>query len=329
MAEKIDIFSLEPNVVSKDLKGKIIALYGSVKSGKTSNACKFEKPLLIAFEKGFNAISGIKAQPINTWGNFKMVLKQLDNPKAKALYSTIIIDTVDIAYDLCEKFVCQREQVEKIADIPWGAGYKMLRQEFFSTLRNIAILDFGLIMISHSLERVSEQNGQQIIKTVSTLNDRAKDIVFGMADIVGYSRVEIDESTGHNKMMLYLRETPYWEAGSRFAYTPTVIDFTYDALASCIAEAIAEEERISGIQAVEKKASAYQDVETYDFDNLMSNIKTTYEELIAKQDCLHMINEIVESHLGKGKKLNQCTKEQVEMIALILDDLKDLLQSMK
>ena len=36
------------------------------------------------------------------------------------------------------------------------------------------------------------------------------------------------------------------------------------------------------------------------------------------------IVEIVEAHLGKGKKLSQATKEQVQMVALIVDDLKDL-----
>lgn len=44
---------------------------------KTTNACKFPKPILIAFEKGYGAIDGVIAQPINTWKEALDVKKQL------------------------------------------------------------------------------------------------------------------------------------------------------------------------------------------------------------------------------------------------------------
>lgn len=48
----IDLLNLQPTVVSRDLRGKIVMFYGDPKSGKTSNAVKFPKHLLLAFEKG-------------------------------------------------------------------------------------------------------------------------------------------------------------------------------------------------------------------------------------------------------------------------------------
>ena len=48
---------------------------------------------MIAFEKGYNAIAGIRPQPINSWGEFKKVLRQLKDERAKEIYETIIIDT--------------------------------------------------------------------------------------------------------------------------------------------------------------------------------------------------------------------------------------------
>ena len=50
MAE-IDIFSLQPSTISRDLSGKSFLIYGTRKSGKTSNAVKFPKPLVMGFEK--------------------------------------------------------------------------------------------------------------------------------------------------------------------------------------------------------------------------------------------------------------------------------------
>ena len=48
----IDIFAIQPSVISRDLSGKSFMVYGDKKSGKTSNAVKFPKPILIACEKG-------------------------------------------------------------------------------------------------------------------------------------------------------------------------------------------------------------------------------------------------------------------------------------
>ena len=61
----IDILSIEPTVISRDLKGKYLLLYGKPKTGKTTMASRFPKNLLIAFEKGYNAIDGIKAVDVN------------------------------------------------------------------------------------------------------------------------------------------------------------------------------------------------------------------------------------------------------------------------
>lgn len=48
----IDLLSLQPTVISRDLRGKYVLLYGKAKSGKTTAATQFPKSLLLAFEKG-------------------------------------------------------------------------------------------------------------------------------------------------------------------------------------------------------------------------------------------------------------------------------------
>ena len=44
----IDIFNIKTNVVKRDLKEKTYIIYDERKSGKTTNACKFPKPILLA-----------------------------------------------------------------------------------------------------------------------------------------------------------------------------------------------------------------------------------------------------------------------------------------
>ena len=150
----IDILNLEPTVLSRDLKGKYICIYGPEKCGKTTFAAQMDKNLILSFEIGTNFLSGVRAQPIEKWVEFKQVLRQLEQPEAKEMYDTITIDTVGEAYSLCEKYICLQNGVQKIGEIPYGAGYTALKSEFESCLRKITMLGYGIICICHSQEEM-------------------------------------------------------------------------------------------------------------------------------------------------------------------------------
>lgn len=57
----INLLALEPHKVSRDLSGYITYVYGAPKTGKTTLGSQMPSPLLLAFEKGYNAIPGIIA----------------------------------------------------------------------------------------------------------------------------------------------------------------------------------------------------------------------------------------------------------------------------
>lgn len=134
-----------------------------MKSGKTSCAASFPRALLCAFEIGYNALGGIKAQDILKWTDFKDVIRQLGKPEAKAMFDTIIIDTVSIAWDLCEQFVCSQNNVQTIGDIAWGAGYSAQKKEFEGALRKITQLGYGIVLIAHDSKRIAkDKNGNEI-----------------------------------------------------------------------------------------------------------------------------------------------------------------------
>ena len=72
----IDIFNIQPHQVSYNLKGYSVFFYGDPKTGKTTTAARFPHSLLLAFEKGYMAIPGIMAQPINNWAEKKIKQKK-------------------------------------------------------------------------------------------------------------------------------------------------------------------------------------------------------------------------------------------------------------
>ncbi len=333
----IDIFSIVPHQVSRDMRGYTVFLYGEPKSGKTTTATKFPRHFLLAFEKGYNAIPGAMALPINSWAEFKKVLRQLKEDRAKEMYETIIIDTVDIAYNYCEKYICANAPrgdgsfgVDSIGDIPYGKGYTLVAQEFDESLRTIAQLDYGLVMISHATDKVfKNEAGAEYNRIVPTLDKRAKNIVSRMVDLYGYSRIVTDEN-GEDVTKLFLRGTSRYEAGSRFKYTPDYIDFNYNALVNAIGEAIDKQAEEDGTQYfTDDRQNLYQDTtQELDFDSLMDNFNFYVNEIMEKngdsEDAVARITQIVDKYLGKGNKVGNMSRDQVEALSLIVDELISL-----
>ena len=327
----IDLLALEPHKVSRDLRGYSVFFYGEPKSGKTTIASKFPNSLLLAFEKGYNALAGVMAQPVNSWAEFIKIYKQLKDEKVKAKFETIIIDTADIAYSYCEKYICQANGVTTIADIPYGKGYALTGVEFDEKLRSIVQLGYGIVLISHATDKVfKDESGQEYNKIVPTLDKRANNIVARMADIIGYSRAVTDEE-GNNKTILFMRGTQRYEAGSRFKYTPDYIEFSHDNLVKAISDAIDKQAEEDGNELyTDVRENAYADTSSHlDFDELMIEFGNIIKEFSADEEKMEIyyaprITQIINKFLGTGKKVNDMTRDQVEQLSLIIDELKDI-----
>lgn len=277
-------------------------------------------------EKGYNALPGVIAQPINSWIEFKKCLKELAILEVQEKYQTIVIDTADIAYAYCEKYICSREGVENVSDIPYGKGYSMIGNEFDESIRKILQLNYGLVLISHSTDKVfKDTDGNEYNQIVPTLDKRGRLICERTCDIIGFSTVVNTENGPQTR--LFMRETPRYVAGSRFKYIPDSIEFSYNNLVNAIKEAIDKQAAENGGMYVTDARTQVvtQDV-SYDFETLMKQFQDAVGQLMSKnQSNGPKITSIVEKHLGRGKKVGDCTPDQAEHLSLIIDDLKSLL----
>ena len=288
--------------------------------------------MLLAFEKGYAAIPGVMALPINSWSDFKRVLRQLKEPQAQEMYETIIIDTADIAYDLCTKYICANNNADSVSDIPYGKGYGMIEKEFDEALRSIVQLNFGLVIISHDTDKVfTDESKQQYNKIVPTLDKRANNICARLCDIIGYSR-SVEDAEGNLVTKLFMRGTPRYEAGSRFKYTPDVIDFTYQNLVNAIADAIDQQMAEEGQELfTDKRENTHEVAPTKDFDALMAEFNAFINNLVKTASDEEMTNywspriqQVTDRYLGKGNKVGNMNRDQVEALSLIIDDLKEI-----
>ncbi len=326
----IDILSIKPHVVSKDLRGYTIMFYGAPKVGKTTTAARFEKNLIAATEVGYLAIPGAMVAPIQKWADMKNLIKQLGKQEAKEMYYNITIDTADLAYALCEKYICNKNGVEEIGQISYGGGYAQAQKEFDEVLRAIPAMGYGLILISHAQDKVfKDEDGNEYNKICPTLANRPRLVVDRMSDLICYAR-PIQDEEGNTSTRLYLRGTPRFEAGCRFKYVPDYIDFTYESLVKAISDAIDKEAAEYGNKYVtEEKANAYKEVEVLDYEAMIDEFNTLVEKLqnatgpSFATKWAPFIVSLTDKYLGKGKRISDATAAQAEQISLILSDLKE------
>lgn len=320
----IDILNLEPTVISRDLKGKYICLFGKPKVGKTTFAVQAPRNLLIAFERGYNAIAGIKAIDIQKWADFKMVLRQLEKPEAQAMYDTISLDTVGIMWEMCEAYICAQNGVQKIGDIPWGGGYSACKKEFENCLRKITMLGYGLIIIAHvdtRIEKAADDSDVEIIGPA--IPKRAYAIVNQLVDIIGYINVEYD-SEGNSRRTLYTRSTPTVMAGSRFPHLPARIPFGYKELTDALATAIETSGRVDGAVIVDKQERIVE--EKRSFMEVQDEARALWGKLIeADPENAKRISKKIEMIFGRPMKLSEITEDQQDLFELTLVDMREML----
>lgn len=329
----IDIFSIQPSVISRDLSGKSFFIYGDKKSGKTSNAVKFSKSILVAFEKGYNMLSGVMAQPVNKWKEALDVKKQLlkdakaveDGDKTETVFKTVIVDTADLAYDMCEAYILAKEGVEYLDETESKRGYKAVEREFDTYFQEIVKAGYTLVVISHSDTVQIKENGEKYDRTQPTVAKRGLKVLARLVDVIAYSTSETDEN-GNVNMVLYLRGSKELEAGSRNKYMSAKIPFTYKALLEDMQQAIDRLEKEDGAVVSDKPIEVYKDQsEVADFKETVSAIGKIAKAL-NDQGMMDKYQAITNKHLGKGKLVRDCDATQIDLLMLILDDLNDLIK---
>ena len=324
----IDIFNIQPTTISRDLKGKFVCIYSLPKVGKTSMACQFPKNLLCAFEKGYNAIAGVRPIDITKWSDFKLVLRQLEKPEARQMYDTVTLDTIGIAWEMCEQFICAQNGVQKIADIPWGGGYSACKKEFESCLRKITQLGFGLVIIAHVDKRIEKRADDDEVEILGpAIPKRAYEIVNQLVDIIGYIDVTWDEE-GNSERWLYTRKTPTVMAGSRFKYLAPKIKFGYDELVNAISDAIDKSEKLDGAVVVDTIEQVIE--EKLDYKKIRERASQLWTELVERdEDNVAIILKKVEMIFGRPMKLSEITEDQVDLFNLAVLDMEDMLLNYK
>lgn len=323
----IDLLNLKPHSVSTDLSGYITFVYGAPKTGKTTLASQMPGALLLAFEKGYNALPGVLAQDIVTWTDMKTVYRELRKPEVKEKFKSVVVDTVDVAAALCEKYICNQNDIDALGDLGYGKGWSAFKKELEETFRGLTQMGYSVFFISHEKEYTDDDTKITYIRP--SVSSTARAIVENLADIYGYAKSFPGAGeNGKSAVKLLLRsDDGRISCGCRFKYVDPVIDFNYDSLTAAIKGAIEKEAALTNNQFVTNERESAPVVTEYDYDALMDEFNTIAGELVNKNAEYYAprMTEIIEKYLGKGKKLQETTRSQAEFVHLIVQEIKDTL----
>lgn len=317
----IDLMALEPQKISRNLRGKFALFFGLPGVGKTSLAAQFPKALIASFEQGTNALNNVYVQPVKTWNDWKQMVSQLVRKEdLKSKYETICVDTADSAWDLCVKYICSQNGVEQLSDIPWGRGFDMAKKEYQNGFRDLTFSGYGLIFISHSIEKtLKNEKGEEYQQIVPALPQRPYDIVNKMVDLIGYIR-EIETEDGGRRRYIFFRGDDRFFAKSRFRYIEPRVEFNYENIVNAIYDAIDKEVAASGGE-ITNDENPYT---TLDFDSLMEDAKILWGKVIQEEKA-DDASKILQEEFGRPIRFSEITADQVEKLNIVIMRIKDIL----
>ena len=326
MAVTIDIFNPQKTVIAEGLAGKSMLWVGGNSVGKTAQAVRMPKPYVIATESGLNATSGVPYARVNSWADLKKIVKQFTSKvtveKARQLYDTIIIDELYAAALLCQEYIQTviGGGALTLGDTVEGGKvnlYQAYEKEFFKTVNTLLSCDYTVVFISHA----QEKDGKMYPKGDKRSVDPVRDFV----DYVIYIESNgVDEDGKVIPSSAYLAETDRFFARSRFDTTPTYLPvWSVEALKDAINIGIKGMEEKFGVKDVSYQEQKEQNTtKEYDYNETMDALQEVGQRF-ASANKMDELTEIVEQTLGKGRKVSECTKSQIQAMVIILDDLKE------
>lgn len=313
---KVNLLELEKEGVVGSLRGIIEIWAGDSNTGKTYNASKLPKPIILATEAGGRGLNCHKVG-ITTWSEMADAVKQLVDPKTldkmQDRFETIIIDSLENMVLLSDNAVCQSFGVTTLGDIVGKSnGYVISRQQIAMLLSRLTSVGYHIVFITHPevvevIDEITNEPMPFVVPKGSNNEKSSARFVRNMADICLYLKAnpyDVENDTEVLSTAIYKRTKSVF-ARSRFSDLPFILpNFNAKTHQQLILDAIRKraEREECGITEYEIKKATTK-------DEWLDMIKP----LLMK---VHSFNpektmEIVEEQLGVGKKVSQATEEDL------------------
>lgn len=179
----------EKTKIQTDFSKLMKLIYGVPKSGKTSlAACQTDKtgkpPLFIATEDGHNALE-VYCQRVTSWEGFKKLVDLLvkETKTVREQHSCLIVDLVSDLDNWCGEFVAKKFGKAHIADLDYGKGFSLQKQEFQTVIRQLFEV-LPITFVCHGAEKEMMWNGEKIKTQAPSLSKGCLEYINGKVDVI-------------------------------------------------------------------------------------------------------------------------------------------------
>jgi len=308
------------NVPKARIQDYIWTIYGRPKAGKTTLFHKLiqkafgdsSKGQLLAFEKGYQALSGVFAEDVPNWKEFISIVDDLialradereEAKKAGVEFEPSIefigIDTVDEMWVMATEYALllkSREDGKRyktISDIPWGGGYDLVAKTVDTQIKRLQRAGYGLWFITHDKDKKFEsRDGVSYDKTTVNLQNRARDLIINMSDFIIFIDIAKEQIGDElvDTRYIYFRGDGELEAGSRFenieSRIPYNVDLFYDVFEKAVLNSVGSgvdiqklREEQAAVREAEAEAYLEQEQEQASLDDLRDLITEAINSL--------------------------------------------------
>lgn len=163
-------------------------IWGPTMGGKSFLASQFPNPIVFNTDGNAkaNTVPSVQIRNIKgVDGKIKRsVVDQLDKlitalQTEKHTYETVVIDVIDDIVVMIEQYICDKEDVETIGDIPYGKGYAAFTNIFQQLVIELKSLPMNVIYISRN---ATKMEGNTEIE-IPSLKEKHQNIVNGNCDL--------------------------------------------------------------------------------------------------------------------------------------------------
>jgi hypothetical protein len=219
------------------LSGKKILLHAPPKFGKSSFSAGIPDAIFLATEPGLGSLETMRWEDengnyvITNWETLLTATKEVVESKR---FKTIVLDTIDLAFELCRDWVCQKHGEEYYTDgkLGYGKGTSLVNNEMRRYLTRLNSLNLGVVLLAHSVMETVDTRTGEIQRAVPNLPEKVRRPILGAMDFIFYGDFELDEKGERRipRRVLRTKPNPAYEAGDRTGRLPNTLPMDWGAL---------------------------------------------------------------------------------------------------
>lgn len=175
----------EPSKRETNFKAFNICIYGHPGSGKTTFASKLSEAAgevyILDAEDGSKHIDGLMKSKIINWEAFRGFCLSLSKSDK---YKHVVIDIADRVIEMLTDYICTKNKVSALIDIPYGGGYVAAYKLFFDQIYMLNNAGIGVTFITHtSVKEVKDERGVTYESTSTSLVGKWEEKIIGICDV--------------------------------------------------------------------------------------------------------------------------------------------------